>query len=409
LGTLAAFRNGINYTKKNFGRGIKVVNVKDFKEYSALRREHLDEIDPEGIVRPENLLRDDDILFVRSNGNRELIGRSLLIRGCHEPLTHSAFTIRVRFHANLAHPRFFAYFFRAAQVRQILSAFGGGTNISNLNQRILAQLQVPLPPLKVQYKVALLLGQYDDLMAINRQRTNVLEELVRLVYEEWFASLGIDRTDRRASSKPKTGELPTGWKLWTLGAIAEQLRRNTRKGKVAADTRYVGLEHLPRRSITLVDWAEVSEIESNKLRFEEGEILFGKIRPYFHKVVLAPFAGLCSADTIVIRPREPRFLPLVLAHVSSDDFVAHATATSKGSKMPRADWEVLARHPVPMPPARVLGEFNRIIEPVLESLQNLMWRNRVLRTTRDLLLPKLISGEIDVSSLEIAGAEASAA
>jgi type I restriction enzyme S subunit len=77
--------------------------------------------------------------------------------------------------------------------------------------------------------------------------------------------------------------------------------------------------------------------------------------------------------------------------------------------MPRADWEVLARHPVPMPPARVLGEFNRIIEPVLESLQNLMWRNRVLRTTRDLLLPKLISGEIDVSSLEIAGAEASAA
>lgn len=82
LGEIAEFKNGVNYTKESFGVGIRVINVKDFQDYSYARFDHLDEINPEGVVRDKDLLKDEDVIFVRSNGNRELIGRSLFIRNC---------------------------------------------------------------------------------------------------------------------------------------------------------------------------------------------------------------------------------------------------------------------------------------------------------------------------------------
>src|ERR1035441_514213 len=97
LGTLAEFRNGVNYNKLNFGTGIKVIGVSDFQDHVRASYDHLEQINPEGVVRKEHLLRDGDILFVRSNGNRDLIGRSLFVDGLRESVTHSAFSIRLRF------------------------------------------------------------------------------------------------------------------------------------------------------------------------------------------------------------------------------------------------------------------------------------------------------------------------
>src|SRR5439155_11928028 len=97
LGTLAEFRNGVNYNKSNFGTGIKVIGVSDFQNHVRASFNQLEQINPKGVVRPEHLLRDGDILFVRSNGNRDLIGRSLFVSGLRENVTHSAFSIRLRF------------------------------------------------------------------------------------------------------------------------------------------------------------------------------------------------------------------------------------------------------------------------------------------------------------------------
>ena len=91
---------------------------------------------------------------------------------------------------------------------------------------------------------------------------------------------------------------------------------------------------------------------------------------------------------------------VVLCCVSSDDFVNQATQTSQGTKMPRANWNVLTRYPVAIPEASILRQFNEIVESVVRLIGNLVSRNRNLRNTRDLLLPKLISGEISVEHFE---------
>src|ERR1035437_7917750 len=117
LGTLAEFRNGVNFSKENFGTGIRVIGVSDFQDNVRASYDQLDEINPEGVVRKEHLLKNGDILFVRSNGNRELIGRSMFVDRLQEGITHSAFSIRLRFVSEECHPRFYAYLFRSHLIR----------------------------------------------------------------------------------------------------------------------------------------------------------------------------------------------------------------------------------------------------------------------------------------------------
>ena len=197
------------------------------------------------------------------------------------------------------------------------------------------------------------------------------------------------------------GPIPNGWKIGELGDLAKSIRRNVKPNDINQEIPYFGLAHLPRKSIALSDWDSVDSINSIKLAFKKGDILFGKIRPYFHKVGVAPLDGICSSDAIVIRPKRNEYFAMALACVSSDQFIAYATTTAQGSKMPRSDWNVLVKYPILMPPFQIIECFSDFTCDVVNKIQNLIFQNRNLRQTRNLLLPKLISGEIDVSKLDI--------
>jgi type I restriction enzyme S subunit len=163
------------------------------------------------------------------------------------------------------------------------------------------------------------------------------------------------------------------------------------------DEIHIGLEHIPRRSFTLSDWESAAELASGKTRFEEGDILFCKIRPYFHKVGFTVRGGLASSDALVWRVKERRDWPLVICATSSDHFVAVASKTVReGAKMPRADWNVLKKYSVPKPPDGLLDVFNDAIHPITAQCKSLALQNRALAKARDLLLPRLMSGEIAI-------------
>lgn len=255
----------------------------------------------------------------------------------------------------------------------------------------------------MQRKIAAILSAYDDLIENNSRRIAILEEMAQNFYREWFVHFRfpghedvplIERSDGQ-------GVIPAGWEVVALGEIAEEVRRSVHPTEIDPNTPYLGLGHLPKKSIALSEWGTASETQSTKLVFKKGEILFGKIRPYFHKVGVAPVDGVASSDTIVIVPKSPEWFPLVLGCVSSVDFVDHATQTSKGTKMPRADWNVLVNYPVAVPPHKILCQFNQIVENAVGFILNTIHRNANLRQTRDLLLPRLVSGELDVGELAV--------
>lgn len=280
-----------------------------------------------------------------------------------------------------------------------LKARASGTTVLGIKQSELRKVRIPVFPLPIQQRIAGILSAYDELIENSQRRIKILESMARALYREWFVHFHFPGHENHPRVVSPLGEIPQGWEVKALGDIAEDMRRNVPKGKLDEPQPYVGLEHIPRRSLALDDWETTTELGSNKLEFKKGEVLFGKIRPYFHKVSVAPFDGLCSADTIIIRARRPEHHAFVVACVSSDEFVAHATATSNGSKMPRANWTVLENYGVVIPPGKVAEQFSALITDSVAQQQALVFQIQNLRRTRDLLLPRLLSGQIDVSIL----------
>ena len=245
-------------------------------------------------------------------------------------------------------PYFVYYLLRTKTA--VIKSVAGGVATPIVKKSTFAGIVVNVPSLSTQHKIAAILGNYDDLIENNTRRIKILEELAQTIYREWFVEFRFPGHENVKMVESELGLIPQGWEVGKLGDLAEAVRRNIKPRDVDQETPYFGLEHLPRKSIALSHWDTVDSINSTKLAFKKGEILFGKIRPYFHKVGVAPLDGICSSDTIVVRAKRNGFFAIVLACVTSERFIEVATVTSQGTKMPRANWEVLTEYPIVLPP-----------------------------------------------------------
>lgn len=193
------------------------------------------------------------------------------------------------------------------------------------------------------------------------------------------------------------GEIPEGWDVGVLGDVAEHPRRGVQTEQISPDTPYIALEHIPKQCIALAKWGMADGLESNKFQFKKGEILFGKLRPYFHKVGVAPIDGICSTDIVVVAPISKQWFGFVLGHLSSVTFVEYTNAGSTGTRMPRTSWRDMARYAIALPPTPLPSELTHIIQPAIDQIIAGIHESRTLATLRDTLLPKLISGELRVN------------
>ena len=192
----------------------------------------------------------------------------------------------------------------------------------------------------------------------------------------------------------EVGAIPAGWRIGRLADIAVAPRRGVDPTDLSNETPYIGLEHMPRRSIALAEWENAGKVVSNKTAFEQGEFLFGKLRPYFHKVGIAPISGICSTDVIVIAPKTPEWSPFLLTLISSDEFVTNVDQASTGTRMPRTNWEAMGRYQHCRPAKAVAQAFQEATQPLLSRIIADIHKSRTLATIRDTLLPKLLSDDL---------------
>jgi type I restriction enzyme S subunit len=293
--------------------------------------------------------------------------------------------------------RFCYHLFNSASVRRRIRATATGSKVRHTAPERLRSLAIPVPPLREQQGIACVLDALDDLIGNNERRIALLEQMAEAMYRDWcIRFLTCGSTDQLASNE----EVPLGWRIGTMGDIAESVVETIDPGSIDGATPAVGLEHMPRHRLTLAGWGRAGELHSRKARLREGDILFGKIRPYFHKVCVAPLDGICSTDVIVLRPSN-EYWGLVVMTAFSDVFVSHAVQTSNGTKMPRADWKVLKDFPILIPPVGIAHELSLDVADALGQARVLMLQNRQLSQLRYLLLPKLVTGQIDVSGLDL--------
>lgn len=170
------------------------------------------------------------------------------------------------------------------------------------------------------------------------------------------------------------------WRTERFGCMA-QLVRDTVHPTEATGLSYVGLEHIGEGSLSLIGTGRAEDATSTKTRFRKGDILFGKLRPYFRKVIRAPFDGICSTDIWVIRPRVGIDASFLFYLMASDLFLEPVVRASEGTKMPRAKWDYAESLVLLLPPlpeqraiARILGtlddkiEANRRMNETLEAI-----------------------------------------
>ncbi len=287
------------------------------------------------------------------------------------------------------------YYYFLSQIG--LKSMNSDAAVPGLNRNWVHSLKVNYPDESIQNKVAAILSAYDELIENNQRRIALLEKMAEEIYREWFVRLRFPGYERVKKGKG----VPEGWEVRTLASFASEIKKGIKKKNLADAGRYLGLEHIPRRSISIKEWATASTVDSDKLLFQDRDILFGKIRPYLHKVALAHFSGACSSDTIVLRPKEKFYEGYLLFTVFSDTFIELATVASKGTKMPRADWGFLKQLELAVPDVKLLKMFQTKFELLFSQIVNLLRANEVLTASRDLLLPRLISGKLSVEHLDI--------
>src|SRR6266404_7275863 len=195
------------------------------------------------------------------------------------------------------------------------SAWGRSTVAGNLvgvaqqhfNVGAAKSLRFRMPPLPIQRRIGRIVKAYSDLIAVNDCRIAILEEMARRLFDEWVIKLRVPPSGTASLGRTASDDVPEGWREVCLHKLVEDIRDSILPSQVSPDTPYVGLEHMPRCSTTLLSVGRADEVGSTKLKFRSGDILFGKIRPYFHKVVFATFSGVTSSDSIVMRVRSPKY------------------------------------------------------------------------------------------------------
>jgi len=192
LGEFATFRNGINYTKGSKGEKITIVGVKDFQDSFWVPDNDLTVVSLDGKINETDLLEEGDILAVRSNGNPQLIGRTLLAGKINEKVSHSGFTIRIRINSKIVIPNYLNHFLKIQQTRKRLVESGNGVGIKSLNQGSLSSLKIPFP--KSLKRQEMIIGKLDSLAeqsqklkGIYQRKINDLEELKKSVLQKAFS------------------------------------------------------------------------------------------------------------------------------------------------------------------------------------------------------------------------------
>jgi type I restriction enzyme S subunit len=281
------------------------------------------------------------------------------------------------------------------------------------------------PDVQSQRSIGNILGLLDDKIELNRQMNGTLEAMARALFKSWFVDFDPVRAkaEGRDPHLPKliadmfpdnledseVGIIPEGWQIAGLGEVLQQrVERCTPSADIAA-LPYVPIDCISPRSLFLSESKPGTEAHSSLTRFNKGDILFGAMRPYFHKVCIAPFNGTTRTTAFVLFPRRADDFGYGIMTMHDPETVDYATRHSTGSTIPYAVWGgSLENMPIVLPPEGVRAAFGRLVRPLLARISTGYFEVRALTALRDALLPKLISGELRMTEAERVVAEATA-
>ena len=315
------------------------------------------------------------------------------------------------------------YLFMTEEMQDQLKARATGTTVLGIKQSELRKVMIKAPPLVVQRSAANVLKNLDDRIALLRETNATLEAIAQALFKSWFVDF--DPVHAKARGEPpqgmddataalfpdsfeesELGMIPKGWRAGELGEMLALRNERTKPSDETKSLPYVPIENIGAKTPFLAEFKSGEDANSSLILFKEGDILFGAMRPYFHKVCIAPFKGVTRTTVFTLSARNPKASAFALLLTYQDSTVDYATQHSEGSTIPYAKWKnSLERMPVLIPPDSVQEGFSVIVKSFIDRANANVQQAQTLTQLRDTLLPKLISGQLQLPEAEALLAE----
>lgn len=357
---------------------VTLINTSDVLEGRVLNHERVQNFNLKGQFK--KTFQQDDILYSEIRPQNR---RFAYVDFSSIDYIASTKLMVIRAKADVVFPKYLYYFLKNSSTvaeLQLLAETRSGT-FPQITFSEVANLIIPVPPLAVQKVIVQTIQCLEDKIICNEQINDNLADLLQTIYQERFGN------DILAVSQG------------VLSDICSYSRDKVAVSELNIKT-YFSTENMLSGKAGSTE-ATSLPTTSQTTACHKGDTLISNIRPYFKKIVYCEDKCGCSTDVLCFTPSQPRYSAYLFSTLYADKFFAFMVAGSKGTKMPRGDkWQIMT-YPVVLPSEEELAGFNTIASPLLEQIYSNRAENKRLSILRDNLLPKLMSGEINVSAVEI--------
>ena len=389
----APSRNGVYKSKDHHGSGVPIVNMGEQFAFNRIGNQPMSLIRMSDAEMDKSGLIDGDLLFGRRSLVEEGAGKCSIVYKPAGPLTFESSIIRVRLDRAIADPEFFFNYFRSPIGRSRIRAIVGGAAVKGIRGSDLKLIKGHVPPIDEQIAIRQVVALYDDLITTNQRRIALLEDAARRLYREWFVHLRFPGHE----SVPVKDGVPEGWAKLPLGDVAEITMGQSPESKYYNTDGdglpfHQGVSDFGHRFVKHETYTK----QATRIA-EAGDILCSVRAPVgrlnFTRDKIAIGRGL-SAMRSRTGHQSLLFYQLDALFVEEDMIGGGAIFASVGKKE-------LFGQLILQPSTSIATTFNRLVSDLDLQIENLDSQNQELAKARDLLLPKLMSGQLDVSGIAL--------
>ena len=356
-----------------------------------------------GPIPSDYVLNEGDLIVAMTEQAEGLLGSSAIIPRSGLYLHNQRLGLVKLRDSEQTDTRFAYYLFNSKPVRQQIRGSASGTKIRHTAPSRIAEVKVSAPPIAIQQRIAGILCAYDELIENGQRRIKILEAMAHALYREWFVHFRFPGHDSVPRVPSALGEIPQGWE-----GVFSGIASIDRDGINPPDFPSERFEHF---SIPAFDDGRTPTIElgktilSNKYRIDDSCVLLSKLNPRIPRIWLPAPTGqqraITSTEFLVLKPKSGFSREFVYAKCDAEGFCAQFASLAIGTSTShqRVKPENLLAMPSTVPEQAVVGDFTKTVAPLLAISEELRAGIQNLRRTRDLLLPRLLSGQIDVEAM----------
>jgi type I restriction enzyme, S subunit len=310
----------------------------------------------------------------------------------------------IRPNTNIVDSAYLYYWTRGNAFQGAIYGIKGSAAQNYISLEMIRLLPVHFPSLKTQRKIASVLSAYDDLIENNTRRIQALEETAQALYREWFVEFRFPGHADVELVESKLGMIPQGWNVVKLGSVAKINSESIKKGREPDTIQYINISSVSTGQIDMVESMSYADAPGRAKRIvEHGDTIWAMVRPNLksYALIIRPDRDwIASTGFAVISPRKVSYTYIYYT-TTTEVFTGYLINHASGSAYPAVKTSDFKNATIILPSSDILDSFHTIVKDMVSQSALLRHENDKLREARDSLLPRLVSGEVDVSELDV--------